>query len=89
LTLDVPEELAQELRDLWGESELPRRALEALVLEAYREGAISRGKVGELLGLGFHAREALLKERDAPYLYGPRDLDEDLRTTSELLHPEP
>lgn len=37
------------------------RAREMLVIESYREGRLSRGQVAEMLGLGFHETEALLK----------------------------
>ncbi|MBV9679985.1 MAG: hypothetical protein JO185_26860 [Acidobacteriaceae bacterium] len=43
---------------------LSRWGWEALVLEAVREGLLSRGQAGELLGLGFHEREAFLPNAD-------------------------
>ena len=64
---------------------LARWSLEALVIEAYREGLISRGKVGELLGLSFHDREAWLKARDVPYLYDVADLNQDQAELDRLL----
>ncbi|MBV9937073.1 MAG: hypothetical protein JO150_01105 [Acidobacteriaceae bacterium] len=45
-------------------SSLSRWGWEALVLEAVREGLLSRGQAGELLGLGFHEREAFLPNAD-------------------------
>ena len=48
ITLDLPEELVT----LLGPSEnLPRRVLEALVLDLLREADISQGKAAHLLGL--------------------------------------
>lgn len=41
------------------------RAREMLVIESYREGKLSRGQAAELLGLGFHETEALLKRYGA------------------------
>jgi len=38
------------------------RARQMLVMQGYREGRHSRGQVAEMLGLGFHEAEALLKK---------------------------
>ena len=58
--------VAAEAIALW--TRIPGRwALEALVLEAVREGLISRGRGGELLGLGFQEREELFARRGVPY----------------------
>lgn len=66
------------------EARLTRWSFEALVIEAYREGLITRGKIGELLGLPFHEREAWLKERDVPYLYDVSDLEADKRVLTQI-----
>ena len=42
-----------------------RRALELLALEGYRSGELSRGKVGQLLGLSFYETEEFLKKHGA------------------------
>ncbi|MEN3942827.1 UPF0175 family protein [Prosthecobacter sp. SYSU 5D2] len=42
-----------------------QRAREMLVIEGYREGRLSRGQTAEMLGLGFHETEALLKRHGA------------------------
>ena len=75
------------MAQLPSEEPLPRWALEALVIEAYRERLISRGKLGELLGLSFQAREELLAARNVPYLYGPEELESDARTLERVLGP--
>jgi predicted HTH domain antitoxin len=36
-----------------------------LVIESYREGRISRGQSAEMLGLGFHEPEVLLRHYGA------------------------
>ena len=84
LTLDLPEVVEDELKRVWGEKEWHGKAVEALVLAAYREGLISRGKVGELLGMSFTEREQYLKQRDIPYNYGPKEFSEDRETTARL-----
>ncbi len=85
ITIQLPEPIERELASIWGEAALAQKVAEDLVIEAYRIGVISRGKVGELLGMSVHAREAFLKERDVPYNYDAEDLDEDLRTMSRYL----
>ena len=64
---------------------MPSWALEAVVLEAYRRRRISRGKVGELLRLGFHECESFLAERGVPENYDESDLEEDSLTFDRLL----
>ena len=69
------------------EERLSRWAVEAMVIEAYREGIISRGKLGEILGLPFHEREAFLAARGIPYNYDAADLEADIQTLDRLLGP--
>ena len=68
--VQVPEPLRSAL--LGRVSSLSRWGWEALVLEAVREGLLSRGQAGELLGLHFHEREAFFAQRGLTY-----DLSED------------
>ncbi len=67
------------------EDQLPRWVLETVVIEAYRERLLSRGKLGELLGLSFQEREELLSARGVPYNYDLQALDEDSRTLERIL----
>jgi hypothetical protein len=48
ITVPIPDALAAKLG---AEADLPRRALEALVLEEYRAGRLSNPELRELLGL--------------------------------------
>jgi len=48
VTLTIPDALVARLGT---EADLPRRALEALVLDAYRAGQLSNPELRELLGL--------------------------------------
>ncbi|HZP82389.1 MAG TPA: UPF0175 family protein [Chthonomonadaceae bacterium] len=68
ITLELPQEIERQLQEAWN-GDLPRRILEAVAVEGYRQGALSRGQVSELLGLSFYDTEAFLKERGAfsPY----------------------
>lgn len=47
VAFSMPDELAERLTRRWGD--LPDRAREALVAEAYRDGALSLGEVREIL----------------------------------------
>jgi predicted HTH domain antitoxin len=73
--IELPEEIARQLEASW--RNVPRRALEAVALEGYRSGALTRGQAGQLLGLDFWEVEAFLKERQALLPYGHADLEAD------------
>lgn len=75
VAIELPEDIARHLESAW--QDVPRRVLEAVVLEGYRSGALSRGEVGRLLGLSFWETEALLKERQAYLSYTDADLAQD------------
>lgn len=63
LSVELPDLIAKQLH-LDGEQG-GRRALEMFALEGYRSGELSRGKVGELLGLSFYETEEFLKKNGA------------------------
>ena len=74
VTLNVPEPIAQSLG--YVRATLPRRALEALLIDECSRGRLSRGKVAELLGLSFHDAETLF--RQSRLLYPIRTAADDL-----------
>jgi predicted HTH domain antitoxin len=82
LTIELPEEIERELEAAW--EDLPRRALEALAVEGYRSGALTRGQVGTLLDLNFWETESFLKERAAFLQYTPEDLEQDRLAQAQL-----
>ena len=51
IAVDLPEDIAKRLESAW--RDLSRGALEAVALEAYRDGTLGREQVGRLLGLSF------------------------------------
>lgn len=61
LSIEVSAEMAALLH--LEEPDTERRVLEALAVEAYRAGKLSRGKMSEFLGQSLWETEALLKER--------------------------
>jgi len=84
--------LPEELRAILGarahtEEQVERWAIEGIILEAYRERLLSRGKVGDLLGLAFHEREAFLQSRGVPYNYDSEDLETDGQSLNRILGP--
>jgi len=83
VAIDLPEDIVQHLRSAW--RDVPRRALEAVALEGYRSGALSRAEVGRLLGLSFWETEAFLKERQAYLPYTEEDVAKDRATLEQAL----
>jgi len=75
VAIDLPEEIARQLTAAWGD--MPHKTLEAVAVEGYRTGVLTRGQIGSLLGLSFWETEAFLKERQAYLPYGQSDLDQD------------
>ena len=65
VTLEIPEPVAKTLG--YAPATLPRRALEALLVDECARGNLSRGKVAELLGLSFHEAEDLFRTCRVPY----------------------
>ena len=83
VAIELPEDIARQLAAAW--PDMPRRALEAIALEGYRSGALTRGQVGRLLSLGFWETQAFLKERQAYLPYDEGDLERDRRTLDQAL----
>ena len=64
VTLQLPYEIANQLSAV---VDVPRRVLEAVLVDECARGSISRGKVADLLGLSFHETEDLFRDRRVPY----------------------
>lgn len=85
LTLDIPDDLAAQLRAAVGD-DLGRAALEQLALEGYQAGTMSRYQVQRLLG--FDNRwdtEEWLGCRGAHVQYTIADLDDDRANLDRIL----
>ena len=82
IAVDLPEDIAKRLESAW--RDVSRGALEAVALEGYRDGALTRDQVGRLLGLSFWDTEAFLKERQAYLAYTEEDLDQDRRDLDRI-----
>jgi len=72
-SVQIPDSFAKPLR-LDG-PQPARRVLEALALEGYRSGELSRGQVGEVLGLSFQETEQFLHHHKAPGLTPEQNLE--------------
>lgn len=82
-SVEVPDTFAKPLR-LDG-PEPNRRALEALALDGYRSGELSRGQVSELLDLELNETMGFLKEHGCIRSITPQEFEEEARRLRELL----
>lgn len=85
VTIEFPDAIARELHALMSAAELNRKVLEAVLLEAYHNGALSRGRLAELLGMGFQECEEFLQKKEVPYNYSLEALEEDRRAIELLI----
>ena len=83
VTVELPDDLSAALKGRW--DDVPRRALEAIAVDAYRTGALTENQLRRLLQLPDRFQvHALLKEHRVPLRYTEADLEDDLRAQREL-----
>ncbi|WP_250124213.1 UPF0175 family protein [Chroococcidiopsis sp. CCMEE 29] len=83
IQIALPDDVAHSLEEKWGS--LERKILEMLVIEAYREGSISAGKVRELLGISTRLEvDAFLKAKGVDLHYDEADFEADRQTHEQL-----
>ena len=83
ITVEIPEELAQRLGA--DPIQLPRQALELLVLEGHRQGKLSEAELGRLLGIESRFQiERFLKDHNVELAYTRRDLEYERQVHREL-----
>ncbi len=63
IAIELPDDIANRLESAW--RDVSRGTLEAVALDAYRDGILSREQVGCVVGLSFWQTEAFLKGRQA------------------------
>jgi predicted HTH domain antitoxin len=81
--LILPDDIAQSLASKWGN--LERKLLEMIVIEAYRDGSISVGKLRELIGLATRLEaDNWLKSRGIDLHYNETDFKSDRQTHNHL-----
>ena len=82
ITLHIPDELA---RLLGSTDEIERRALEALALEEYKFGHLTKPELRRLLGFGTRAKlDEFLKAHDVFEPYTLDDLERERRDLERL-----
>jgi predicted HTH domain antitoxin len=78
ITVRLPDDIAQR-------SDPGREALEALVIQGYRSGALTHYQSSQLLGLSRFEFDGFLKEREIyDHAYDVEDLEQDLETLRRL-----
>ena len=82
IAVDLPEDIAKQLESAW--RDVSPGTLEAVALEGYRDGTLSREQVGRVLGLSSWETEAFLKERQAYLAHDEQDLGADRRDLDRL-----
>jgi len=82
VSFEIPDEIAGQLAATG--QELSRSALEALVLEAYRRGAITQNQIGRLLDLSRIQTEDFLAQHVDLYDYEPSELKRDAEALAKL-----
>jgi len=84
VTIEISDEIAAHLQQAW--VNLPRKVLEVLVVEAYREDLLTRYQVGQILGLSSRfAVDQFLKQSNVYGHYEEQELEEDRQTMANLV----
>ena len=83
LSIEVPDAVAEHLH--LEDPDTARRVMETLLLQEYRVGNLSRGKLSELLGLSFWETEALIKERGCGQGQTWAEVEEDVEKLRKFL----
>lgn len=83
LTLRIPDDLVQRLSA--GGDDISRRALEALAIEEYRAGRLTRPELRRLLGFGTRAElDGFLKGRGVDELMTIEEFERDRQDLDRL-----
>jgi predicted HTH domain antitoxin len=82
VTFQLEGALEEQLRRDLGD--LGQAAREALLIEAYRKGKLSIGRLARTLGMGVLDADQWLATRGVPLNYGWGEFEADLKTLREL-----
>jgi len=83
ITVQIPDDLAMSMSASGGD--LSRRALEALALEEFKSGHITKPELRRLLGFGTRYRlDGFLKSHDVYEDYTMEDLEQELEGLRRL-----
>lgn len=87
ITFQLEGELEEQFRRDFGD--LEQTAREALLIEAYRRGKLSIGRLADTLGIRVIEADAWLAERGIPLNYSITDFHTDLQTLRECAAGKP
>jgi len=83
LAIEVPEDIAAELRAKW--KDLSRHALEAIALEGYRSGELTQWQVQRLLGFDNRVEaHRFLQQHEAYLEYTRAEVEREIETSRRL-----
>ncbi|MGL5082953.1 MAG: UPF0175 family protein [Microcoleaceae cyanobacterium] len=82
ITITIPDEIAEHLQQRI--PDLPRRALESMVAQAYRDELLTHAEVGKILNLSRWEVDAFLKAARAYLHYNETDLENDRAVLQEI-----
>jgi hypothetical protein len=83
LQLELPEDVSAALEKRWGD--VPKRLLEAIAIEGYRNRDLTRSQVRRMLGFETSLQvDAFMKQAGVPFPYEPEDLEADIATQEGL-----
>jgi len=80
--VDIPEELVRAAG--WSPDNLSVEAVRLLALELYRQDKVSLGRAAELCRMPVEEFMEFSARHNAPFHYGPDDLEQDRRTLERL-----
>jgi Uncharacterised protein family (UPF0175) len=81
--VEIPDDVARRLTAAG--DDLPRRALEALVLEEYKRGRLTKPELGRVLGFATRAElDEFFKAHEVFGTYTPADLERDRQDLRRL-----
>jgi predicted HTH domain antitoxin len=84
ITIELPEIIGQQLQMEWGN--LSQKALEALAIQAYRDGIMTSAEIQTLLNFCSRWETEEFLKRSQVYLdYTEEDLAEDVKNIEDLL----
>ena len=83
VSITIPDDVALTLQDHW--QDLPRRALETLVADGYREGLLTSAQIRDILTLETRLDvDAFLKKAGVHRNYTQEDLEQDFELARRL-----
>jgi Uncharacterised protein family (UPF0175) len=84
VAIELPEDIGQELQSKW--KNLPAAVLEALALEGYRTGSLTKSQVRRMLGFETRMQvNQFLREHGIYYDYSQEELEAEIEDNKRLL----